>query len=72
MRYYFCASGALSEAKAALGYSGVRPNELLADQCEGNIIRFNDASNRTKAEVVAAFDRAIEKAVSEERAGGQA
>ncbi len=66
----FCSVGAVrrvqkdNELPAGIFYDTYGVKYLLADAMEGHILRFNDS--RTHAEVLQAFDKAIEQAKKEE------
>jgi hypothetical protein len=64
----FCASGAVIRATGAAGVAeGLFSQEfrVLRQAVRGNVVIWNDAPERTQAEVLQAFDRAIELAESQ-------
>jgi hypothetical protein len=55
----WCARGAILRAAAGNIPAGFRAHDRLWAVIRGSITRWNDAPERTHAEVLAAFDRAI-------------
>jgi hypothetical protein len=55
----WCAQGAIMRAQAGSIPAGFRAHDRIRAVIRGSITRWNDAPERTHAEVLAAFDRAI-------------